>query len=118
MSRVYGYLKYTPGRIHVHHVIEGCGIPREESVTILQKLKSMGYIAGNAKDGYWLTPKELSPSIEKAVQEVAIDKVFSYLEVHREISLSQIAEGLHLPTLKVKELLEELDRRGKIKLQD
>ena len=56
---VYEYAKNARERIQVHHVMAFCGISREEAVKTLQDLKSMGYVGGNAKDGYWYSREAL-----------------------------------------------------------
>ena len=53
---------------------------------------------------------------EEKIPEAVINEVFSYLERHRETSLSQIAEDIHLPVSVVEKVLAELERHGKIKL--
>jgi predicted transcriptional regulator len=54
-ERVYEYLKKERERIQVHKVMRQCGLSRAEAIEILEELKSKGYIAGNAREGYWLT---------------------------------------------------------------
>lgn len=112
----YEKIKTIHGRVHVHYVMKSCQITREEAVLVLQKLKSKGYVGGNAKDGYWITSKEM-PKTERIIEEKTVDKVFSYLEDNRETKLSQIAKDLNLPVSTVKEILTKLETDGRIKLQ-
>jgi len=56
---VYEYARNARERIQVHHVMAFCGISREEAVKTLQDLRSMGYVGGNAKDGYWYSREAL-----------------------------------------------------------
>jgi Mn-dependent DtxR family transcriptional regulator len=95
-----------------------CRIPRDEAISILQELKSRGFIGGNAKDGYWLTPKETTDEEVVSYMEDIIDKTYSYLKVNKDTSLSNIARDLNLSKLTVKKVLGELEKRGKIKLHD
>jgi Mn-dependent DtxR family transcriptional regulator len=112
----YEKIKTIHGRVHVHHVMKSCQIAREEAVLILQKLKSKGYVGGNAKDGYWITSKEM-PKTERIIEEKTVEKVFRYLEDNRETKLSQIAKDLKLSVSTVKEILSNLEIDGRIKLQ-
>ena len=111
----YKYVRRSHGRIHVHHVMANCNMSREESVLRLQKLKSMGYIGGNAKDGYWLSSE--MPAFKEIIPEEIVEKVFSYLEEHREISLKNIGRDLNISIPMVKGILAKLEKSGKIKLQ-
>ncbi|MCS7120045.1 MAG: hypothetical protein RMJ07_02870 [Nitrososphaerota archaeon] len=55
VERVCEYIKRESGRIQVHNVMLHCGLSRDETIMILEDLKAKGILAGNAKDGYWLT---------------------------------------------------------------
>jgi len=100
--------------VRVHTVMAYCGISREEAASHLQRLKSQGNIGGSGRTGYWLAA--LKPVESKVEQEEKIERVFKYLEEHKDTSLSQVSADTQLPVPTVKRIIKELERRRKIKL--
>jgi predicted transcriptional regulator len=118
-NRVYECVRENLGRTPIYSIMTHCGLSREQAVSYLEKLGSMGYVAGNIRQGYWLTAmgagifKEKEPKKEENI-EAEINQVFEYLSMHKNAGLSQISNELNLPILKVRDALKKLKERGKI----